>query len=320
MLRLFCLILLIQLSQKSDAQNLVQNPSFENFDTCPQFVGDLQYMLNWDNANLGSADFYNACCPGPCQAGVPLNFLGDQLARTGNGYSGVISFPGPQFTNNAREYISSQLLSPLVLGETYYLSFFISLGDSANYAINRFGAYLSDTVVSQSDNLNINVNPQVEFASGQYLTNDIDWVPVFGSFVANGGEEYITIGNFRNDFDSDSLKVYNGNSFPLAYYYIDDVCLSNDSIDCGFDFISLSESVQNNDIISFDPNQNQIIISTESSESDVFIFDLTGKELYREKFFNQNIEISISNIKTQALIIVLENSSGVLRQKIVKSQ
>ena len=54
------------------------------------------------------------------------------------------------------------------------------------------------------------------------LTNKIGWSKIAGNFIANGTENYITIGNFLDDASTDTTHVYGG-SFPDGYYYIDDV-------------------------------------------------------------------------------------------------
>src|SRR5690606_18483676 len=46
------------------AQNLVPNGSFEDYRTCPQFLGDFDRLSDWVQPappNLNSADFYHVC-------------------------------------------------------------------------------------------------------------------------------------------------------------------------------------------------------------------------------------------------------------------
>jgi outer membrane protein OmpA-like peptidoglycan-associated protein len=66
--------------------------------------------------------------------------------------------------------------------------------------------------------------PQVVNSTDSTITNTRGWQRIRGTFVAQGGEQYITLGNFNlaehsGYIDYDSLTRL----LPGAYYYIDDV-------------------------------------------------------------------------------------------------
>src|SRR5262245_6021589 len=103
------------------AQNLVPNPSFENFSTCP--VGFSQYagfVTTWINPSAASPDYYNSCA-NPNPAGTPVNGFGYQSPRTGNAYSGFYATAGTY-----REFIQVQLTSALSAGVSYAFSMFVN--------------------------------------------------------------------------------------------------------------------------------------------------------------------------------------------------
>ncbi|MEX2379920.1 MAG: gliding motility-associated C-terminal domain-containing protein [Vicingaceae bacterium] len=51
------------------------------------------------------------------------------------------------------------------------------------------------------------------------------WVKIEGIYLAEGGEQYLTIGNFNDDTNT-SYHIFNNNAtIPSSYYYIDDVSL-----------------------------------------------------------------------------------------------
>lgn len=198
-------------------QNLVPNYSFETFTTCPTAYEGLCFLFapSWSCATLGSADLFNSC-GNPSMAGVPDNAIGSQLANTGEGYAGFICF-WPSISNY-REYPTVQLTSPLIAGEWYYVSFFISVADSG-CGVENVGAHFSTSPVFQSNFTTLNLTPQVENTTGMISDNQ-GWVFIGGCFQAAGGEQYMTIGNFYNDnetpLDPDCSGTYN-------YFYIDDV-------------------------------------------------------------------------------------------------
>lgn len=63
--------------------------------------------------------------------------------------------------------------------------------------------------------------PQIDWYQ-EYFNDTVNWQYVFGYYIAEGNEEFLTIGNFYNDFDS-GMDPNCQWSFQYAYYYIDDV-------------------------------------------------------------------------------------------------
>src|SRR6516225_10171851 len=47
---------------------------------------------------------------------------------------------------------------------------------------------------------------------------------VIGGYVASGGENYLTLGNFSDD--ANTIPVSAGGTGPWAYYYVDDVSVA----------------------------------------------------------------------------------------------
>ena len=82
--------------------------------------------------------------------------------------------------------------------EEYCVRFYLSCSDNAKYSIDAFGAYFSINPVFYTDpNYNVlPLQPQVENPTGNFITDTANWVLISGSFIASGGEKYITIGNF----------------------------------------------------------------------------------------------------------------------------
>jgi gliding motility-associated-like protein len=89
--------------------------------------------------------------------------------------------------------------------------------------VGTMGAYFGDATLSDPppDNL-YPVTPQV-VNSGAPITDMNGWTEVSGCFVANGGEQYITIGNFFPDAASASVPLAGSTAPYLGYVLIDDV-------------------------------------------------------------------------------------------------
>src|SRR6185436_7592186 len=126
-----------------------------------------------------------------------------------------------------REYIQSSLTSPLVAGTTYLVQMYVRPGDFNKYVVNNEGIYISIAQVSQPGNQAITgVTPQAESAT--IISDTSQWTLVSGTFVAAGGEQYITIGNFHYNANTliDTVS-YPGGSCALvtngSMYMIDSV-------------------------------------------------------------------------------------------------
>lgn len=203
------------------AVNLLANPGFETITQCPGGFGWIYVAAPWDMPTLGTSDCLNACAVGPFAPGVPASPVGFQAAHAGSGYAGFIlysTWSGPHY----REYIQSPLTSPLVANQTYTFGFWVSLADSSMWALDRIGAYFSVGAVGPvNDWLPLPYTPQVESPAFNYLTNASGWTYVSGSFVAAGGEDHVTIGNFHDDATTNVLTM--GGARQDAYYFVDDM-------------------------------------------------------------------------------------------------
>lgn len=220
--------------------NLVDNPSFEQYEECPQKVdahGVLTTVKGWHQPTSGSADYYNVC--GARECGVPKNKLGIQYPHSGRGFCGIYCSK-----TDYREYLQTQLKEPLKAGETYQLEFYVSLSEYSAGAVSSVGALLSaerlqDTgtytlmhkeirpvTTNISQIISTYYTPQVQNDYFRLLSNTASWTKISGTFVAAGGENFLTIGNFlpasqSNVTDIETLTYL----LPGAYYYIDDVRL-----------------------------------------------------------------------------------------------
>lgn len=203
------------------SQNLIPNPSFEIYDTCPYNSGQLNFAQPWFSANSGTPDYFNTCNTGFFN--IPSNLIGYQYARTGNAYSGF-GFYSTLSSSSWREYIEIELPDTLESAKKYCLSFYVSLANNSKYGISNIEAYFSNSVISYSGLNYLNVYAQVKNDSSNILLDTTNWILISGNFTATGGEKYLTIGNFHNNANS-TIDSITGNFQPDAYYYIDDVSL-----------------------------------------------------------------------------------------------
>lgn len=202
------------------AQNLIPNYSFEDTLQCPYLVGQINFTPLWTNpTNANTSTLYNSCNNG--LVGVPNNIEGHQYARTGDAYAGIATFTNNDI--NWRDYLQVKLISKLAVNKKYCVEFYVSLADTQVVAANNIGMYFSDTAITGTPNQALIVIPQISNdIILNPLTDKTGWTKVSGSFIANGIENYITIGNFLNDANTDTTLLMVG-VLTASYYYIDDV-------------------------------------------------------------------------------------------------
>jgi gliding motility-associated-like protein len=201
------------------AQNLVPNPSLEDYIVCPSSYGSGGPLLAppWSSATQGSTDYLNSCSTS-ASVDIPHNTFGWQLAHTGEAYAGGYFYIDG--TNGIREYLLAPLLEPLEANVAYEVSFWVSCSESG-CGIKEIGAFLSVNPPPFQTFFELQDDPQIESTIG-YVSDTMNWQLISGCFIAAGGEAYITIGNFYNNTNT-HIDTACTLQYVTAYYYIDDV-------------------------------------------------------------------------------------------------
>ncbi len=221
---LICLIV-TTVSEQIYAQNLIPNGGFENFTACPSFASQLTLATPWSNPNAGTPEYFNSCAPFNSWVSVPAQPSGGfQEPHGGEGYAGIFTYRFD--VQNMREYIQVPLVSALEAGECYYFEMFVNLPNDHRYACDRVGAYASVGPLNSAGVAYIDVDPDIENTPGIAISDTARWTRINGYFTANGGEDHITIGNFRSDEESLTIDVNPAAWYTTSsYLLIDDVSL-----------------------------------------------------------------------------------------------
>lgn len=219
----FLLVCMLSFAQ---GENLVPNPSFEEIEKKPKKLGSIANATGWIAPTGARSDIFLAGKSPDID--VPLNIYGKEDAKEGGNYAGIMAF---SYGNKLpRTYVSGKLVSPLKKGMKYCVKMNISLAEASKYACNNMGIKLSkkqpgtDSKVSIIDQPSIvHFNNDLKIISARY-----NWTEICGEFEAEGGEKYITIGNFSSDEETKNERVKKDADIKVAqivgaYYYIDDI-------------------------------------------------------------------------------------------------
>lgn len=313
MKHIFILILSLSLSLHSSfAQNFVPNNSFENLSSVPcPFIGSQiafnSYSIDWTIPTDGSTDLYSLLSNTTCYA-YPLNTTsgtpGMQAPRTGNHMAGIYTWGTGGTPNgpNYREYLQVQLSQPLVIGQTYYAEFYASRAESTIGA-NNLSMYFNDSFIDTTFERNLPFTADV--LDSTVVLEATGWHKVSGTFTATNNAQYLIIGNFETNANTTTSTP----SVNRAYYFIDDVCVSNDSIGCMV--ITSDKQTEISNVFSIYPNPANDVITIESKDkaNTLFnIYDIYGAQVLSGTVAGGTTKVDISQISSGMYMIHLGNS------------
>ncbi|MCW5911584.1 MAG: OmpA family protein [Cyclobacteriaceae bacterium] len=222
-------VLLLLVCEAAAAQNLVVNPGFEQYHKCPgSFTSNStgEIAPGWTSPSTGTPDMFHMCSLG--EAGVPTNWAGYSKAYIGSGYAGIYCYlirPNKEY----REYLQTELTTPLEAGGEYYVEFYFKLSSNSRYSIDRIGFLLSDSNYLMADDGVFPVPATYERINRTIYSRATGlWTRFAYTHIAKGGEKYLTIGNFSNSSKTRSQYITNSQATePMlaraAYFYIDEV-------------------------------------------------------------------------------------------------
>lgn len=249
-------------------QNLVGNSSFEDTISCPQGFEYISSSTGWYSSSQ-TPDYFNPCANSNFYTvGAPDNIFGYQPAFEGVSYAGICTFSREY--SWVREVIGVQLSQPLITGNRYYVSSYISLADSSSFdcETNHFGFKFSTV---KYDYYTFNPIPIDNFShikSDDIISDKLGWTKISGSFIADSNYAYLSIGNFY-----DSLNTDTSNCINYAYYFVDNVCVSSDSLTCN----------STNSLASFDQEYVEIY---PNPADDFIFFNKTNVKAIEYQIFN----------------------------------
>lgn len=265
-------------------QNLVPNPSFESYFQCPTSSANFDSDVEDWYATKETPEYYNSCATNS-SVSVPGNSFGFHNAATGIAYAGIVTYIN---TVNFTESIGVQLIDSLTIDEKYYISFKVALANN----ITSPSVYASDKIgvlFSTLPNSILNSTPINNFAhmyTDSIITDTANWVTISGQFVADSSYKYLSIGNFFDKNNTDTFTIINDYYDPYeAYYYIDDVCVSLDSLICKQQ-VGIKEEEQGETTFSIYPNPITDFLQIEQTkfwQYDITITNILGQKLYEEK-------------------------------------
>ncbi len=293
--------------------NLIPNPSFESVD-CETDAGTNYFFgaSQWYNCNYATPDFYGEesidNCVKSIFSGVWAEIGEWQYPKDGSHMSGVYARPQ---TSGTREYLQCELLDSLQAEHLYCFSMFVSLSNTTTVATDGFGVHFSaDSALNFQTIDDLGLEPQIFNTQGEFLTDTVNWMQIEGTYYAEGGERYLTIGNHFDNNECSYILVDGTTQWLTAYYFVDDLEL----IDCTPVSVNIMEEIE----FTIYPNPVSDRLNINSPiNTPLEIYNSLGQLVYRRSLKTGTNSLDLSLLSTGIYIIKLHDAKTDFQEVIV---
>jgi gliding motility-associated-like protein len=296
----FIILILVAIQSNSSAQNLVLNGGFEIVTDCTPTV-DVLNCPPWFRPTTGTPDNFHQCFQWN-MGGVPSNGFGYQPAHSGMGYAGMIVLAH----SGGREYIEGKLSAPLLPGRIYCVEFYTSITELSSYGIDAIGIHFSNDSITDYNGYFPQLFAYSAHAGnpvGNIITDTLGWTLVSDTFIAQGGEQFITIGNFCSNANTNTIEINYSNG--ASYMYIDDVSVRQ----CGM--VSGGITPEYNSYIpnAFSPNgdgNNDLLFvrGKNITELTFTVYNRWGEKVFETQNINEGWDGSYRGVQLENAVFV----------------
>lgn len=215
------LIILILFYNSINSQNLIKNPSFEDYWNLPTGYCQSHNIKYWVSAkeNINPVTYFNVnngkgYSPSKSEGG-------EQIAFDGNGFIGL-GFGLDKKTEKKTQYIYIKLGKELIKNHKYKISAHVSLAEGSKYIVNNIRCAFMNNKEIVSDKIKL-VNE-----NNSFLNSSKNWTRIECFYTATGEENIFVLGDsdyekvLKNKFEFNILHLLN---VKACYYFIDNVSI-----------------------------------------------------------------------------------------------
>lgn len=224
-----------------DMDNLVENPGFEQMVGKIKKGGAIDVATGWISPTGAPADLFSEKFD-KTGFGTPGNTYGEEEPHGGENYAGFRAFSYGD--KEPRNYISTKLKMPLKKGYKYCVKFYVALAEGSKYAANNVGVNFSKKQYNIEDKRSIIAETHLMHRNNPAFNGFHGWDEICGVYTAEGGEKFLTIGNFIANGETTNERMkkpksFTGTTVISAYYYLDDISVvqidEDSECDCQID-------------------------------------------------------------------------------------
>ena len=187
-------------------------------------------IVDWRTWNLGVQSKIRQTCTWPSFG-----------AKSGLGSVGIYTYPEKHprgISRYTRSYIQTKLITPLKKEEVYHFEMWVRTSNrSSMYFSSGLGVLLTDTaqhysIKTLTEHYYIGATPQIFCDST--ISNVDSWQKIEAYYIAKGGEQYLTIGNFFSNEKTTWIANQDcpgpcDPDFDRSLVFIDDIKIEQES-------------------------------------------------------------------------------------------
>lgn len=210
------LSILLSLSSVSTyGQNLVENPSFEKGASCDGNSEIIETTDSWIGI-AGEPVYYSRSCPVSPEALAYIQAIDLPTAFEGDIFLGL-------GLDKKGQFVQGVLKEPLKKGVEYKIKAAVRFSNKdCNTPIQELGVLLNDESFETTPSLAMIEDKNalsLQKSSGELIAANGEWQTLETYYVAKGGEDKITLGNFSHQNPS----IFGEGKETCSYLYIDNI-------------------------------------------------------------------------------------------------
>lgn len=208
---------------------------------------------------------------------------------------------------------------PLEIGETYHVFFHASQFDGGQIythscAVSNIGLrfFSNPEYHSVSNPLLPDNFSHLNYSS--ILLDSTNWTKIEGSFIADEAYNWVAIGNFYTD-DNTEILALNEDNYCIGMYYIESVCVAIDPNDCDY-LLSQNEISINENEISLFPNPVITFFDIHSNRKlieEVKIYNNVGQVVYESNYRDKKVTINSGQWSKGLYILEVKTEDGFIK-------
>jgi hypothetical protein len=153
------------------------------------------------------------------------------------------------------------------------------------------------------------------------ISDTSNWTKISGSFVADSSYEYLVVGNFFENQYTDTLEFPSVFGPFDSFYYLDDICVTTDSLYAqNWTTLSINENQKNNISVYPNPTSDFFVIEADYSIDQIEICNNIGEIVMDKKYSLNEMKkvIDVSNLNRGVYILKIKTKTGINQtQKLV---
>ncbi len=251
--------------------------------------------------------------------GAPDNVYGRETPELGENFAGFMAY---SYKNaKPKTFLQTTLSAPLDKDRVYCVKFWYSMADLAKFSSNNIGLYLSKEKLTANVIDKNEIKPQIMHSQNKQLGEQYVFEAICRTYIAQGGEQNITIGNFSKYEETKAVKVKRPSGFSkpqqtIGYYYIDDVSvipmdsLREDECICEKGATRAMSVVYNENISKEHRLEDKHVI-----EFTELHFDSQSSELHEDSKKDLDKIVEILNVEQAFKIEIIGHTDEIEKQK-----